>query len=169
MKKLILLSLMLVMVLGLTATVTQATLSKDFLVMTDVGIDVSPINSYATDKDGVASDAFPGTYISGKVILAVAAVLDTLDGTNINHVTPIVQVSADGTTWADAFTYEGGSSSAVTIGTRWAMTIDLTDYFAPWYRIVYVAHTSAHATISDMSNLGGEAMVSTSVYVIPRK
>lgn len=156
MKKILLLTTLLIaMLFTLSAVVTQATINKDYLVLTDVGSDTTPVNSYTTNVDGVTSDAFPGLYLNNRVFTCVAATIDTINGTNVTHITPIVQISGDGTTWADAMTLEAYSSGTFTtgninsVGVKWAITVDFTGRYAPWIRIAYIYHTSADATVSD--------------------
>lgn len=150
MKKIaILLISMVLMSISLNAIITTATMDRTYLVMTDVGLNAAPADAYATSVDAVISDKFPGRYISNKVFTAVATIAEAVNGTSAHHVTPIIQVSGNGVNWADAMTLEAYSSTAVTLAHAWSLVIDLTDIYAPWVRIAYIIHTSAHATLAD--------------------
>lgn len=168
MKKLLLLAIMLTtLVFALSGAYTESTVLRDFAIYTDTGSDVDPNNSCGTGVDGYTSATFSGKNLTNTVFVAVATVQDTISGTNAHHLTPLIQVSGDGTTWVTAYTLEAYSSTAITIGHAWTMVIDLTRYTAPYFRIAYAVHTSAHAAITDVANLGGEYPLKTVIYLKP--
>jgi hypothetical protein len=149
--------LLLLVFLSLEAAVTYTTVNRNFLKGTDLDniTNATAVNTYATNKDAIASSYFDGNKVCGKVFSAVATVTGTIDGTSINHLTPVIQGSTNNSTWADIATLEAYSSSAVTIGTAWLIIADLSDIWMPYIRVVYVYHTSANANISDATNIGG--------------
>lgn len=166
MRKLILIVLFALLVIGsVSATATVKTYLTNYMTLTDVGLDATPADKYATGTDAVLSDKFPGLHIGGKQIVALAYVKEAANGTSANHLTPIMQVSGDGTTWADVMTLEAYSSAAVAATTTWAMVIDLTGIYAPYFRIAYIIHTSAHAVLADAST--GD--IKTIIYTVPNK
>ncbi len=171
MKKLLIsLVLMLAVFASLSATYTETTLLRDFLVYTDAGSDATPTDTFGTNIDGYVSATFKGNALSNRYCLAVATVLDTIanTGTSVDHLTPIVQVSGNGTTWATALTLEAYSSTAETIGSSWAIVIDLSDITAPYVRLGYLYHTSADAALGDATNLGAENGIKTVIYAKPK-
>ncbi len=131
--------------------ITEQSLNRDYITLTDVGLNATPADGYASNKDAVVSDAFPALHLNNKIITAVATIKEAVNGTSADHVTPIIQVSGDGITWTDLYTLEAYSSTAVTLAHAWAMVINLVGVQVPWMRINYVIHTSAHATLSDAS------------------
>lgn len=135
----------------LGATATSKTYLTNYVVWEDAGLNATPADAYVTSTDAVISDKFPGYTICGKIVVAHAYIKEAVNGTSAHHVTPIIQVSGDGTTWTDYMTLEPYSSGAVTITTTWALVIDLREVMVPYIRIAYIIHTSAHATLANAS------------------
>lgn len=131
--------------------ITEQSISRDYITLTDVGLNATPADGYASSKDAVISDKFPALHLNNKVFTAVATIKEAVNGTSAHHVTPIIQCSGDGVTWTDLYTLEAYSSTAVTLAHAWALVINLAGIHVPWIRIAYVIHTAAHATLSDAS------------------
>lgn len=142
--------------------ITEKTLDRNFLVMTDVGLNATPADAYTTGTDAVISDKFPALHLNNKIFTAVATIKEVVNGTSATHVTPIIQGSGDGTTWVDLYTSEAYSSTALTLAHAWAMVIDLTGIHVPWIRIAYIIHTAAHAVLSDASTGDIQTVIYTS-------
>jgi len=130
------------------STVTYNRNTTHRLIATDVG-DTVPVTALFCGLSGT----FDAKYFAGKVITALLTHTQAYNGTSPTHVHPIVQLSNDGTNWADygvavedAASYMGVASAAAQ-----AFTFDLTDISSLYMRLKYVPHNAGNANPGDSS------------------
>jgi len=109
-------------------------------------------NGYASGYDSVISETFPMSKLCGKKLTVYSQIVAVIDGSSAHHVTPVIQISNDGTTWFDYLVDEASSSSAVAAGTKWAWLLDLSKVSGVYLRINYVVHVqTTHAAVANES------------------
>lgn len=136
-------------------TVTRA---AGFNVYTDSAASLTAAaiaDSTASISDRWYSSKYDGGVLSGKYILIRGVVGTACKATDastaVNHLTPVIQVSSDGTNFYDLLicswvnTVSSGTTLAATAAAYAVFTADLTKVQAPYYRIAWMAETSAHA------------------------
>jgi len=157
MKKIAILLILLLAVVVSSATVTYRS-SGGFNIATDAYQSLTSAaiaDSTASISDRWLSETFNSKVMCGKVVLVYGLVGTACKATDastaVNHLTPVIQVSSDGTNFYDyqilhwINTVSSGTTLAATAAAYAVFAADLRELTAPYIRIAWMAETSVHA------------------------
>lgn len=146
-KILILIVSMMLLVFGLTATITYSSITKIAVNKFEAQYGTTTVAVADTAANYILSPTFTEGYrISNKSIMVVGTVTTSLlhsAGTAVGKLKCVIQVSSDGTNYVDWASADAYMSSAATAGTVITVPVSLSGVWAPYIRIKWVGYSAA--------------------------
>lgn len=147
MRKLIFILAMVLLVAMLPATITYSTVTSKTLNTFGAYSGNTTVAVADTANPYILSPTFTiGDKISNRGIMITGVVNTSCQhtvNTAVGKLKAVLQVSADGTNFADFASYDAYMSSAATAGTILVIPISLSGVHAPYYRVKWVGYSAA--------------------------
>ncbi|HNX37027.1 MAG TPA: hypothetical protein PL124_02935 [Candidatus Cloacimonadota bacterium] len=145
-KSILILSLFLIMAISLMGTITYSAITKATVNKFEVQIGTTTVAVGDTANVYIVSPTFTEGYrISNKSIMVVGTVTAAIQhtvNTAQSKLKATLQVSADGSNWADWASFDPYMTSANTAGTVIMIPVSLQGVWAPYMRIKYTGYSA---------------------------
>lgn len=143
-KYMILSVLMLLMIGSLFSTITYSAITTQTLNRFAVMSGTTTVAVADTAANYILSPVFTAGYnISNKGVMIVGTVVASAQhtiNTAVGKLKGVLQVSTDGTTFADLYSFDAYMSTGATAGTVLMIPTALGGVFAPYYRVKWVGY-----------------------------
>lgn len=147
MRKIIFAILMVMLVAMLPAAITYSTVtSKTLNNFASYTANTTVVVADTTAPYILSSTFTYGDKMSNRGMLIQGVVNTSLQhtvNTAVGKLKAVLQVSADGTNFADFASYDAYMSSAATAGTILVIPLSLSGVYAPYYRVKWVGYSAA--------------------------